>query len=179
MQHGPMSCPRCRWSPRHGMVLSQSPDPPCTTALAAISLPFTENKTRRRTADDSAASDYCPPPKRLKTNCYNNGKDRGEEDQSRGDHGPVRRLVGSISLAVGWMSGRAIQQGCVPGWWRKQFLDSVPHLFSQQNKWLWMLATTRVTWKVRGSCLGGLPFMPWVVLRIDLSLSLLACPAGV
>ncbi|XP_019314352.1 DNA (cytosine-5)-methyltransferase 3B isoform X9 [Panthera pardus] len=42
-----------------------------------------ENKTRRRTADDSATSDYCPPPKRLKTNCYNNGKDRGEEDQSR------------------------------------------------------------------------------------------------
>ncbi|XP_032206879.1 DNA (cytosine-5)-methyltransferase 3B isoform X9 [Mustela erminea] len=42
-----------------------------------------ENKTRRRTADDSAASDYCPPPKRLKTNCYNNGKDRGDEDQSR------------------------------------------------------------------------------------------------
>ncbi|XP_049635123.1 DNA (cytosine-5)-methyltransferase 3B isoform X2 [Suncus etruscus] len=44
-----------------------------------------ENKARRRTgtADDSTASDYCPPPKRLKTNCYNNGKDRGEEDQSR------------------------------------------------------------------------------------------------
>ncbi|XP_012521200.1 PREDICTED: DNA (cytosine-5)-methyltransferase 3B isoform X4 [Propithecus coquereli] len=42
-----------------------------------------ENKTRRRTADDSATSDYCPPPKRLKTNCYNNGKDRGDEDQSR------------------------------------------------------------------------------------------------
>ncbi|KAF6284272.1 DNA methyltransferase 3 beta [Rhinolophus ferrumequinum] len=43
-----------------------------------------ENKTRRRTADDSATStDYCPPPKRLKTNCYNNGKDRGEEDQTR------------------------------------------------------------------------------------------------
>ncbi|XP_039720008.1 DNA (cytosine-5)-methyltransferase 3B isoform X5 [Pteropus medius] len=43
-----------------------------------------ESKTRRRTADDSATStDYCPPPKRLKTNCYNNGKDRGEEDQSR------------------------------------------------------------------------------------------------
>ncbi|KAM8775976.1 DNA (cytosine-5)-methyltransferase 3B isoform 2-T2 [Rhynchonycteris naso] len=43
-----------------------------------------ENKTRRRTADDSATSgDYCPPPKRLKTNCFNNGKDRGEEDQSR------------------------------------------------------------------------------------------------
>ncbi|XP_055977708.1 DNA (cytosine-5)-methyltransferase 3B isoform X3 [Sorex fumeus] len=43
------------------------------------------SKTRRRTgnADDSTASDYCPPPKRLKTNCYNNGKDRGEEDQSR------------------------------------------------------------------------------------------------
>ncbi|XP_069351548.1 DNA (cytosine-5)-methyltransferase 3B isoform X4 [Eulemur rufifrons] len=42
-----------------------------------------ENKTRRRTADDSATSDYCPPLKRLKTNCYNNGKDRGDEDQSR------------------------------------------------------------------------------------------------
>ncbi|XP_024415501.1 DNA (cytosine-5)-methyltransferase 3B isoform X4 [Desmodus rotundus] len=43
-----------------------------------------ENKTRRRAADDSTTSaDYCPPPKRLKTNCYNNGKDRGEEDQSR------------------------------------------------------------------------------------------------
>ncbi|KAM6147742.1 DNA (cytosine-5)-methyltransferase 3B isoform 5-T5 [Erethizon dorsatum] len=42
-----------------------------------------ENKSRRRTADDSVTSDYCPPPKRLKTNCYNNGKDRGEEDQSR------------------------------------------------------------------------------------------------
>uniref|UniRef100_A0A8D2CKR3 DNA (cytosine-5)-methyltransferase 3B n=1 Tax=Sciurus vulgaris TaxID=55149 RepID=A0A8D2CKR3_SCIVU len=42
-----------------------------------------ENKSRRRTADDSATSDYCPPTKRLKTNCYNNGKDRGDEDQSR------------------------------------------------------------------------------------------------
>ncbi|XP_048204967.1 DNA (cytosine-5)-methyltransferase 3B isoform X4 [Perognathus longimembris pacificus] len=42
-----------------------------------------ENKSRRRTADDSATSDYCPQPKRLKTNCYNNGKDRGENDQSR------------------------------------------------------------------------------------------------
>ncbi|XP_021102538.1 DNA (cytosine-5)-methyltransferase 3B isoform X5 [Heterocephalus glaber] len=41
-----------------------------------------ENKSRRRIADDSATSDYCPPPKRLKTSCYNNGKDR-EEDQSR------------------------------------------------------------------------------------------------
>ncbi|KAM4831933.1 DNA (cytosine-5)-methyltransferase 3B isoform X4 [Urocitellus parryii] len=41
-----------------------------------------ENKSRRRTVDDSAASDHCPPNKRLKTN-YNNGKDRGEEDQSR------------------------------------------------------------------------------------------------
>nr|XP_017197186.1 DNA (cytosine-5)-methyltransferase 3B isoform X7 [Oryctolagus cuniculus] len=42
-----------------------------------------ENKSRRRTAEDSTASEHCPPPKRLKTNCYNNGKDRGEEDQSR------------------------------------------------------------------------------------------------
>ncbi|XP_077907734.1 DNA (cytosine-5)-methyltransferase 3B isoform X1 [Ictidomys tridecemlineatus] len=42
-----------------------------------------ENKSRRRTVDDSAPSDHCPPNKRLKTNCYNNGKDRGEEDQSR------------------------------------------------------------------------------------------------
>ncbi|XP_045430313.1 DNA (cytosine-5)-methyltransferase 3B isoform X5 [Pipistrellus kuhlii] len=43
----------------------------------------TENKKRRRTTDDSTTSaDYCPQPKRLKTN-YNNGKDRGEEDQTR------------------------------------------------------------------------------------------------
>ncbi|XP_004697979.1 DNA (cytosine-5)-methyltransferase 3B isoform X1 [Echinops telfairi] len=42
-----------------------------------------ENKVRRRTGDDSTPSDHGPPPKRLKTNCYNNGKDRGEEDQSR------------------------------------------------------------------------------------------------
>ncbi|XP_005879877.1 PREDICTED: DNA (cytosine-5)-methyltransferase 3B isoform X4 [Myotis brandtii] len=42
-----------------------------------------ENKKRRRTVDDSSTStDYCPQPKRLKTN-YNNGKDRGEEDQTR------------------------------------------------------------------------------------------------
>ncbi|XP_008575245.1 PREDICTED: DNA (cytosine-5)-methyltransferase 3B isoform X4 [Galeopterus variegatus] len=38
-----------------------------------------ENKTRRRTAD---TSDYCPPPKRLRTSYYN-GKDRGEDEQSR------------------------------------------------------------------------------------------------
>ncbi|MBZ3874684.1 DNA (cytosine-5)-methyltransferase 3B [Sciurus carolinensis] len=42
-----------------------------------------ENKTRRRTADDSATSDYCRPTKRLKTNCNNNGKDCREEDQSQ------------------------------------------------------------------------------------------------
>lgn len=54
-------------------------------APAAMSFPFTENKKRRRTADDlSTSTDYCPQPKRLKTN-YNNGKDRGEEDQTRGD----------------------------------------------------------------------------------------------
>uniref|UniRef100_A0A8C9UIP3 DNA (cytosine-5-)-methyltransferase n=1 Tax=Spermophilus dauricus TaxID=99837 RepID=A0A8C9UIP3_SPEDA len=41
------------------------------------------NKSRRRTVDDSASSDHCPPNKRLKTNCYNNGKDRGEEDQKQ------------------------------------------------------------------------------------------------
>ncbi|KAM5245473.1 DNA (cytosine-5)-methyltransferase 3B isoform 2-T2 [Ctenodactylus gundi] len=41
-----------------------------------------DSKSRRRTADDSTASDYCPQPKRLKTNCYN-GKDRGDDDQSR------------------------------------------------------------------------------------------------
>ncbi|XP_062947138.1 DNA (cytosine-5)-methyltransferase 3B isoform X7 [Cynocephalus volans] len=38
-----------------------------------------ESKTRRRTAD---TSDYCPPPKRLRTSYYN-GKDRGEDEQSR------------------------------------------------------------------------------------------------
>uniref|UniRef100_A0A8D2D448 DNA (cytosine-5-)-methyltransferase n=1 Tax=Sciurus vulgaris TaxID=55149 RepID=A0A8D2D448_SCIVU len=41
------------------------------------------NKSQRCTADDSATSDYCPPTKRLKTNCCNNGKDHGEEDQSQ------------------------------------------------------------------------------------------------
>ncbi|CAO2578237.1 DNA (cytosine-5)-methyltransferase 3B [Lemmus lemmus] len=41
-----------------------------------------ENKSRRRTADDSASAEYCPPPKRLKTNSYG-GKDRGEDDESR------------------------------------------------------------------------------------------------
>nr|XP_020771835.1 DNA (cytosine-5)-methyltransferase 3B isoform X4 [Odocoileus virginianus texanus] len=62
---------------------NKQPAPSSHPATAAFSSPFTESKTRRRTADDSATSDYCPPPKRLKTNCYNNGKDRGEEDQSR------------------------------------------------------------------------------------------------
>ncbi|XP_029420237.1 DNA (cytosine-5)-methyltransferase 3B isoform X3 [Nannospalax galili] len=41
-----------------------------------------ESKSRRRTTDDSATSDYCPLPKRLKTNSCG-GKDRGEDDQSR------------------------------------------------------------------------------------------------
>lgn len=75
---------------RQSTVLSQARvllAPSSYPVTAVISLPSTENKTRRRTADDSATSDYCPQPKRLKTNCYNNGKDRGEEDQSRGDCG--------------------------------------------------------------------------------------------
>nr|XP_034350599.1 DNA (cytosine-5)-methyltransferase 3C-like [Arvicanthis niloticus] len=41
-----------------------------------------ENKSRRRTTNDSAASEYCTPPKRLKTNSYG-GKDRGEDEESR------------------------------------------------------------------------------------------------
>ncbi|XP_029420240.1 DNA (cytosine-5)-methyltransferase 3C-like [Nannospalax galili] len=41
-----------------------------------------ESKSRRRTTDDSATSDYCPLPKRLKTNSCG-GKDCGENDQSR------------------------------------------------------------------------------------------------
>ncbi|XP_050007017.1 DNA (cytosine-5)-methyltransferase 3B isoform X9 [Alexandromys fortis] len=41
-----------------------------------------ENKSRRRTTNDSASAEYCPPPKRLKTNSYG-GKDRGEDDESR------------------------------------------------------------------------------------------------
>lgn len=62
-------------------------------APAAMSFPFTENKKRRRTADDSSTStDYCPQPKRLKTN-YNNGKDRGEEDQTRGDLGDGKHTL--------------------------------------------------------------------------------------
>uniref|UniRef100_A0A8C6HHU7 DNA (cytosine-5-)-methyltransferase n=1 Tax=Mus spicilegus TaxID=10103 RepID=A0A8C6HHU7_MUSSI len=41
-----------------------------------------ENKSRRRTTNDSAASEYSTPPKRLKTNSYG-GKDRGEDEESR------------------------------------------------------------------------------------------------
>ncbi|XP_052037677.1 DNA (cytosine-5)-methyltransferase 3C-like [Apodemus sylvaticus] len=40
-----------------------------------------ENVSRRRTANNSAVSEYCAPPKRLKTN--SNGKDRGEDEDSR------------------------------------------------------------------------------------------------
>nr|XP_045013300.1 DNA (cytosine-5)-methyltransferase 3B isoform X3 [Jaculus jaculus] len=41
-----------------------------------------ENRGRRRTMDDSTASDCCPQPKRLKAGgCA--GKDRGEEDRTR------------------------------------------------------------------------------------------------
>ncbi|XP_029391613.1 DNA (cytosine-5)-methyltransferase 3B [Mus pahari] len=41
-----------------------------------------ENKSRRRTTNDFAASEYSTPPKRLKTNSYG-GKDRGEDEESR------------------------------------------------------------------------------------------------
>ncbi|XP_031229131.1 DNA (cytosine-5)-methyltransferase 3C-like [Mastomys coucha] len=41
-----------------------------------------ENKSQRCTTDDSAASEYCTPPKRLKTNS-SGGKDRGEDEESR------------------------------------------------------------------------------------------------
>ncbi|EDL85991.1 rCG37512 [Rattus norvegicus] len=41
-----------------------------------------ENKSRRRTTIDFAASEYSTPPKRLKTNSYG-GKDRGEDEESR------------------------------------------------------------------------------------------------
>lgn len=93
-QCGPLSGSKCTWHPgpawscrRPMLSLHLLP------AMTAISFPFAENKTRRRTADDSATSaDYCPPPKRLKTNCFNNGKDRGEEDQSRGELWGMRRL---------------------------------------------------------------------------------------
>uniref|UniRef100_A0A8D0HJH5 DNA (cytosine-5-)-methyltransferase n=1 Tax=Sphenodon punctatus TaxID=8508 RepID=A0A8D0HJH5_SPHPU len=37
--------------------------------------------------DEAGAAEPCPPAKRLKTNVYNNGKERVEEDQSRGNVG--------------------------------------------------------------------------------------------
>lgn len=86
--HGPEAAGTRPWScPRPVFALHLLP------AVAVLSFASAESKTRRRAADDSATSaDYCPPPKRLKTNCYNNGKDRGEEDQSRGALWGLRRL---------------------------------------------------------------------------------------
>ncbi|OBS74413.1 hypothetical protein A6R68_15048 [Neotoma lepida] len=63
-----------------------------------------ENKGRRRTTNDSAASEYCPTPKRLKTNSYG-GKDRGEDDESR------ERMASDVTNNKGNLEG--VPQACL------------------------------------------------------------------
>lgn len=89
-------CCRCSWIPGN------------TWPCPALSLrPFrqipsaslSENKSRRRTTNDSAASES-PPPKRLKTNSYG-GKDRGEDEESRGDVGEMLEGLGMHGAELG------------------------------------------------------------------------------
>ncbi|XP_029329857.1 DNA (cytosine-5)-methyltransferase 3B isoform X3 [Mus caroli] len=63
-----------------------------------------ENKSRRRTANDSAASEYSPPPKRLKTNSYG-GKDRGEDEESR------ERMASDVTNNKGNLEDRCLSCG--------------------------------------------------------------------
>nr|XP_048301594.1 DNA (cytosine-5)-methyltransferase 3B [Myodes glareolus] len=63
-----------------------------------------ENKSRRRTTNDSASSEYCPPPKRLKTNSYG-GKDRGEDDESR------ERMASDVANNKGNLEDRCLSCG--------------------------------------------------------------------
>ncbi|XP_038185988.1 DNA (cytosine-5)-methyltransferase 3B isoform X2 [Arvicola amphibius] len=63
-----------------------------------------ENKSRRRTTNDSASADYCPPPKRLKTNSYG-GKDRGEDDESR------ERMASDVANNKGNLEDRCLSCG--------------------------------------------------------------------
>lgn len=80
------------------MVLSWA----CLVSEPSVSLPasLAENKSRRRTTIDFAASEYSTPPKRLKTNSYG-GKDRGEDEESRGDLGEVLKGLGMHGAEVG------------------------------------------------------------------------------
>ncbi|XP_075820005.1 DNA (cytosine-5)-methyltransferase 3C-like [Microtus pennsylvanicus] len=63
-----------------------------------------ENKSRRRTTTDSASAEYCPPPKRLKTNSYG-GKDRGEDDESR------ERMASDVANNKGNLEDRCLSCG--------------------------------------------------------------------
>ncbi|XP_040602456.1 DNA (cytosine-5)-methyltransferase 3B isoform X2 [Mesocricetus auratus] len=63
-----------------------------------------ENKSRRRTTNDPAASESYPPPKRLKTNSYG-GKDRGEDDESR------ERMASDVTNNKGNLEDRCLSCG--------------------------------------------------------------------
>ncbi|XP_050999415.1 DNA (cytosine-5)-methyltransferase 3B isoform X2 [Acomys russatus] len=63
-----------------------------------------EAKSRRRTTNDSATSEYCPPPKRLKTNSFG-GKDRGEDEESR------ERMASDVTTNKGNLEDRCLSCG--------------------------------------------------------------------
>ncbi|EDL85995.1 rCG37517, isoform CRA_d [Rattus norvegicus] len=63
-----------------------------------------ENKSRRRTTIDFAASEYSTPPKRLKTNSYG-GKDRGEDEESR------ERMASDVTNNKGNLEDRCLSCG--------------------------------------------------------------------
>ncbi|XP_051000768.1 DNA (cytosine-5)-methyltransferase 3C-like [Acomys russatus] len=63
-----------------------------------------EAKSRRRTTNDSATSEYCPPPKRLKTNSFG-GKDRGEDEESR------ERMASDVITNKGNLEDRCLSCG--------------------------------------------------------------------
>ncbi|GAB1287071.1 DNA (cytosine-5)-methyltransferase 3C [Apodemus speciosus] len=71
-----------------------------------------ENVSRRRTTNDSAASEYCAPPKRLKTNSYG-GKDRGEQEESRGDLGEMlkERMASDVTNNKGNLEDHCLSCG--------------------------------------------------------------------
>ncbi|XP_060239231.1 DNA (cytosine-5)-methyltransferase 3C-like [Meriones unguiculatus] len=63
-----------------------------------------EVRSRRRTANDSVTSEYCPPPKRLKTNSYG-GKERGEDEESR------ERMASDVAQNKGNLEDRCLSCG--------------------------------------------------------------------
>nr|XP_042133022.1 DNA (cytosine-5)-methyltransferase 3C-like [Peromyscus maniculatus bairdii] len=86
---------------KHGLVLGL----PCLLDLQSHpSASPPENKGRRRTTNDSAASEYCPTPKRLKTNSCG-GKDRGEDDESR------ERMASDVTNNKGNLEDRCLSCG--------------------------------------------------------------------